>query len=82
MKRNLGDRSPRPVLRREAGLLSSTAFGIFARAVVRERAIPFPLTAVGESAGDALRAEGESMTAWDVRYARQFNINYQSQKDG
>lgn len=31
---------------REIGLPPSTAFGIFARAVVRERAIPFPLSAV------------------------------------
>lgn len=31
---------------REIGLPPSTAFGIFARAVVRERAIPFTLSAV------------------------------------
>lgn len=31
---------------REIGLPPSTAFGIFARAVVRERAIPFSLSAV------------------------------------
>ena len=32
---------------REIGLPPSTAFGIFAKAVVRERAIPFALSAVG-----------------------------------
>ena len=40
---------------REIGLTPSTAIGIFARAVVRERAIPFPLTAVS-SAERAARA--------------------------
>ena len=40
---------------REMGLTPSTAIGIFARAVVRERAIPFPLTAVS-SAERAARA--------------------------
>ena len=34
---------------REIGLTPSTAIGIFARAVVRERAIPFPLTAVSSA---------------------------------
>lgn len=40
---------------REIGLPPSTAFGIFARAVVREKAIPFPLSAVS-SAERAVRA--------------------------
>ncbi len=34
---------------REIGLPPSTAIGIFARAVVRERAIPFPLSAVSSA---------------------------------
>lgn len=34
---------------REIGLPPSTAIGIFARAVVRERGIPFPLSAVSSS---------------------------------
>lgn len=34
---------------REIGLPPSTAFGIFARAVVRERAIPFSLSAVSSA---------------------------------
>jgi len=34
---------------REIGLPPSTAFGIFAKAVVRERAIPFALSAVSAS---------------------------------
>lgn len=33
----------------EIGLPPSTAIGIFARAVVRERAIPFPLSALSSS---------------------------------
>ena len=35
-----------PSVRREIGLPPSTAFGIFTRAVVRERAIPFALSAI------------------------------------
>lgn len=34
---------------REIGLQPSTAFGIFAKAVVRERAIPFTLSAMSSS---------------------------------
>ena len=55
----------------EIGLPPSTAFGIFARAVVRERAIPFPLSAVSSSdrAAQALElsvADGISRGLADV----------------
>ena len=48
---------------REIGLTPSTAFGIFAKAVVRERAIPFTLSAVSSQERiadryDLLVAEG------------------------
>lgn len=45
---------------REIGLPPSTAFGVFARAVVRERAIPFPLSALSsaERAHHAAVADG------------------------
>ena len=55
----------------EIGLPPSTAFSIFARAVVRERAIPFPLSAVSSSdrAAQALElsvADGISRGLADV----------------
>ena len=48
---------------KEIGLTPSTAFGIFAKAVVRERAIPFTLSAVSSAERaldryDRLVAEG------------------------
>ena len=61
---------------REIGLPPSTAIGIFARAVVRERAIPFPLSAVSSaeraaqayelSVADGIRRGLADMEAGDV----------------
>lgn len=43
---------------REFGMNATTAFNIFARAVVRERRIPFDISA--QSTDDAIRASGKA----------------------
>ena len=54
---------------REIGLPPSTAFGIFAKAVVRERAIPFALSAVSAydlAVSDGIRWGLADVAAGDV----------------
>lgn len=46
---------------REFGMNATTAFNVFARAVVRERKIPFDVSA--QSADDAIRASGRAAFA-------------------
>ena len=57
---------------KEIGLQPSTAFGIFARAVVRERAIPFELSAV--SSRERVASAYDRMVAGGIeRGLRQFD---------
>ena len=56
---------------KEIGLPPSTAIGIFAKAVVRERAIPFSLSAISSAEREA-DAYGRAVSRGLARAQRQF----------